>query len=51
LEPQPGYLFGQSANQSTDDKDESTQDITYDVYNLEEDDTYKGGPYSTGRHM
>jgi hypothetical protein len=45
LEPQPGYLFGQSAHQSTDDEDESNQDVTYDVYNLEEDDTYKDGPY------
>jgi hypothetical protein len=37
LEPQPGYLFGQSANQSTDDNNKSIQDVTYDVNNLEED--------------
>ena len=47
LEPQPGYLFGQLAHQSTDDN-ESIQDGTYDVNNLEEDDTYEfaeGGHY------
>jgi hypothetical protein len=38
FEPQPGYLFDQLANQSTDNDDESIQDVTYEVYNLEEDD-------------
>jgi hypothetical protein len=58
LEPQPRYLFGQSAHQSTDNNDESIQDDTYDVDYLEENDTYKcaeGGHYKqhyqlTGRH-
>jgi hypothetical protein len=47
-EPQPGYLFGQSAHQSTDNKDEPNQDGTYGVNNLDESDTYnfaEGGFY------
>ena len=47
-EPQPGYLFGQSANQSTDDEDEPIKNDTYGVDNLEEADTYdfaEGGFY------
>jgi hypothetical protein len=47
MDPQPGYLFGQSAHQYTDD-DESIHDGTYDVNNLEEEDTYEfaeGGHY------
>jgi hypothetical protein len=48
MEPHHGHLFAQSANQSTDDEDESTHDVTYDVNNSEEDDTYEfaeGGHY------
>jgi hypothetical protein len=32
FEPQPGYLFDQK-----DKEDKSIQDVTYDVYNVEED--------------
>jgi hypothetical protein len=31
MDPQPGYLFGQSAHQSMDNNNESIQDDTYDV--------------------
>jgi hypothetical protein len=49
MEPQPGYLFGQSAHQSTDDDNEPIQDGTYGaVNNSDQADTYKfaeGGFY------
>jgi hypothetical protein len=48
IEPHHGHLFGQSANQSTNYDDESTHDVTYDVNNSEEEDTYEfaeGGHY------
>jgi hypothetical protein len=48
MEPHHGHLFGQSANQSTDDDDESTHNVICDVNNSEEEDTYEfaeGGHY------
>jgi hypothetical protein len=48
MEPQPGYLFGQSAHQSTDNNNKAIQVGTYGVNNSDEADTYEfaeGGFY------
>jgi hypothetical protein len=41
MDPQPGYLLGQSAHQYTDDDNKAIQVGTYGVHNSDEADTYE----------